>query len=90
MTQLYYIEFSDGTGLYMNSDEFDDFARALALLSVHYTAIVVDEPMYAIHWYDYIDDEWSIIWCSPETYDEQIYEIECSDVEHYVEAYNIK
>ena len=89
MIQLYYVEFNDGEGLYMNELEYDDFARAMELLSVEYTATVIDEPMYAIHWYDYIDEEWDIIWCSPETFDEEMCRVQEAEVEWHVETYNM-
>ena len=87
--QLYLVEFKkDNCTIYVKEDEYDDFARAMALLSLEYTATVVTEPMYAIHWYDNINDEWSIIWCTEDEYKEELEEINNYEVEYYIEKYN--
>ncbi len=87
--QLYYVEFNDGEGLYVKQDEYDDFARAMALLSVEYTVTVVTEPIYAIHWYDYIDDEWTIEWCAEDNFDDMMTKIISAEVQYEVEAFNV-
>jgi hypothetical protein len=88
--QLYNIEFkNDGYSIYVKEDEYDDFARAMALLSLEYTATVITEPMYAIHWYDNIDDEWIISWCTNENYNDTLAKILVADVEHEIETFNI-
>ena len=86
--QLYYVEFEDGNGLYVKEDEYDEFARAMELLSVKYTAIVVEDKMYAIHWFDYIDDEWSIIWCTKDEFDSVLIDVKDAEVEYSIEEYN--
>ncbi len=86
--ELYYVEFEDGCGLYVKEDEYDDFARAMALLSVKYTAIVVEDKMYSIHWFDYIDDEWSVIWCTEDEYNNILNDVIKSEVEYYTVEYN--
>lgn len=85
--KLYYIEFSDGYGFYMNELEYNDFARAMILLSVEYTAEEVTEPMYAIQWYDYIDEDWIVEWCTPEEIDDMIQKIKAAEVEYYIDYY---
>lgn len=88
--QLYLVEFkNDGYGIYVKEDEYDDFARAMALLSLEYTATIVTEPMYAIHWYDHIDDEWIINWCTNEDYNDTLAKILVADVEYEIETFNI-
>lgn len=88
--QLFYVEFkNDGYSIYVKEDEYDDFARSMALLSLEYTATVVTEPMYAIHWHDYIDDEWIISWCTNEDFDDTLTRILIADVEYEVETFNI-
>jgi len=87
--QLFYVEFEDGNGLYVKEDEYDDFSKAMTLLSIKHTTFVVTEPMYAIHWFDYIDDEWSIIWCTKDTYDETMAQVLESEVEYEVETFNM-
>ncbi len=87
--QLYYVEFKDESGIYVREDEYDDFARAMALLSIEYTAVVVTEPMYAIHWYDYIDDEWDIEWCTEDEFDDMMTRIIIAEVEWHVETFNM-
>jgi hypothetical protein len=87
--QLYLVEFkNDGYSIYVKEDEYDDFARAMALLSLEYTATVVIEPMYAIHWYDYIDDEWSIIWCTEDEFERNLEDVKNAEVEYYIKEYN--
>ena len=87
--QLYYVEFEDGCGGYIKEDEYDDFVKAMTLLSVKYTAVIVTEPIYAIHWYDYIDDEWSIIWCTQDNYESNIKDLIEAEVQYEVEAFNV-
>ena len=87
--QLYHIEFkNDGYSIYVKEDEYDDFARAMALLSLEYIAIVVTEPMYAIHWFDYINDEWSIVWCTEDEFERNLEDVKNAKVEYYIEEYN--
>ncbi len=87
--QLFYVEFEDGNGLYVKEDEYDEFSKAMILLSIKYTTHVVTEPMYAIHWFDYIDDEWSVIWCTPDTYDKTMIQVLGAEVEYNVETFNM-
>lgn len=87
--QLYYVEFKDESGIYVKEDEYDDFAKTMALLSIKYTAVVVTEPMYAIHWYDYIDDEWNIEWCTEDEFDEMMTRIIIAEAEWNVETFNM-
>ena len=88
--QLYLVEFkNDNYTIYVKEDEYDDFARSMALLSLEYTATVVTEPMYAIHWFDYIDDEWVINWCTNEDFDDTLTKILVADVEYEIETFNI-
>ena len=86
--QLYYVEFEDGCGTYVKENEYDDLARAMALLSVKYTAIVVEDKMYAIHWFDYIDDEWAIIWSTEDQFAGYMKDIIEAQVEYHVEVFN--
>ena len=87
--QLYNVEFkNDGYSMYVKEDEYDDFARAMALLSLEYTATVITEPMHSIHWYDYIDDEWSIIWCTEDEFERSLEDVKNAEVEYYIEEYN--
>lgn len=87
--QLYNVEFkNDGYSMYVKEDEYADFARAMALLSLEYTAIVITEPMHSIHWYDYIDDEWNIIWCTEDEFERNLEDVKNAEVEYYIEEYN--
>jgi hypothetical protein len=87
--QLFYVEFKDGNGLYIKEDEYNDFSKAMILLSIEHNTSVVTEPMYAIHWFDYIDDEWSIIWCTEDSYEETMAQVLESEVEYEVETFNM-
>ena len=87
--QLYLVEFkNDNYTIYVKEDEYDDFARAMALLSLEYTAIVVEDKMYSIHWFDYIDDEWNIIWCTEDKFENSLKDVKNAEVEYYIEEYN--
>ena len=87
--QLYHIEFkNDEYSIYVKEDEYDDFARAMTLLSLDYIATIVTKPMHAIHWYDYIDDEWNIIWCTEDEFERNLEDIKNAEVEYYIEEYN--
>lgn len=87
--QLYLVEFkNDNYTIYVKEDEYDDFARAMALLSLEYTAIVVEDKMYSIHWFNYIDDEWNIIWCTEDEFERNLEDVKNAEVEYYIEEYN--
>ena len=87
--QLYLVEFkNDNYTIYVKEDEYDDFARAMALLSLEYTAIVVEDKMYSIHWFDYIDDEWNIIWCTKDEFERNLEDVKNAEVEYNIEEYN--
>ena len=60
----------------------------MELLSVKYTVIVVEDKMYAIHWFDYIDDEWNIIWCTKDEFERNLEDVKNAEVEYYIEEYN--
>ncbi len=88
--QLYYVEFDDGCGGYIKEDEYDDFARAMALLSIHYVTVVITEPMYVIHWYDEIDDEWTVEWlASKDEFNDVMADIIDAGVAYEIETFNI-
>lgn len=87
--QLYLVEFkNDNYTIYVKEDEYDDFARSMALLSLEYTATVVTEPMYSIHWFDNIDDEWNIIWCTKDEFEKELKNVKNAEVEYYIKEYN--
>jgi hypothetical protein len=44
--------------------------------------------MYRITWHDYIDEEWTDIWCTEEEYEEQMNLVKEAEVEYEVTEYN--
>lgn len=87
--KLYYIMFEDGLETYLKEEDIDEFTLALSLLNVQYTIEEVVEPIYAIKWFDYIDDEWITFWCTPDVYEETLKKVIEAEVEYYIEEFNI-
>ena len=83
-----------GKTIFCNCDDpyesnfFKYFAMNFNYLGLKYKAILIEDKMYAIHWFDYIDDEWSIVWCTEDKFERSLEDVKDAEVEYYIKEYN--
>ena len=85
---LYNIIFENGFDLFVEYLELVDALKAFNYLNLKYKAILIEDKMYAIHWFDYINDEWSIIWCTKDKFERSLNNVKNAEVEYYIKEYN--
>ena len=85
---LYNIIFENGFDLFVEYLELVDALKAFNYLNLKYKAILIEDKMYAIHWFDYIDDEWSIVWCTEDKFERSLKDVKDAEVEYYIKEYN--
>lgn len=83
--KLYYGE--DGY-VYVTEEEYDSMKAVFNYLNVPYKVVLVEEKMYRIEWYDYIDEEWKDIWCNEDDYPNMLKEVKLAEVEYEVVEFN--
>ena len=79
---LYNIIFENGIEVFVEYLELVDALKAFNYLNLKYKAILIEDKMYAIHWFDYIDDEWSIVWCTEEKFERSLINVKNAEVEY--------
>jgi hypothetical protein len=85
---LYNIIFEDGTDIFVEYLELIDTIKVFNYLGLNYKAHLIEDKMYAIHWFDYIDDEWSILWCTEDKFKRSLEDVKDAEVEYYIKEYN--
>ena len=86
---LYLVHIATGNKLYMTLEEYKELKQAMDYLGIKVTAELIEEKMYRIQWFDYIDEEWSDLWCTnEENYMVTIEEVREAEVEYRVKIYN--
>ena len=85
---LYNIIFENGIEVFVEYLELVDALKAFNYLNLKYKAILIEDKMYAIHWFDYIDDEWSIVWCTEDKFERSLEDIKDAEVEYFIKEYN--
>lgn len=85
---LYNIIFENGIEVFVEYLELVDALKAFNYLNLKYKAILIEDKMYAIHWFDYIDDEWSIVWCTEDKFERSLEDVKNAEVEYYIKEYN--
>lgn len=85
---LYNIIFESGIEVYVEYLELADALKAFNYLGLKYKAILIEDKIYAIHWFDYIDDEWSIIWCTEDKFERKLEDVKNAEVEYFIKEYN--
>ena len=81
---LYNLIFEDGTDILVEYLELADALKAFNYLGLKYRAILIEDKMYAIHWFDYINDERSIIWCTKDKFERSLNNVKNAEVEYYI------
>ncbi len=74
--------------MYITQEDLEETVETLKYLNVAHEVYVVQEKMYRITWYDYIDEEWDDIWCTPEEYEEKLELVLKAGVEYEVTEFN--
>lgn len=85
---LYLVNIATGHKLYMTEEEYKELKQAMDYLGIKVTAELVEEKMYRIQWFDYIDEEWTDIWCTEETVTEGLNAVKLAEVEYKLIEYN--
>ena len=85
---LYNIVFEDGANIFVEYLELIDAIKAFNYLGLNYKAHLIEDKMYAIHWFDYIDDEWSIVWCTEDKFKRSLEDVKDAEVEYFIKEYN--
>lgn len=85
---LYLVTLGTGNRLYVTEEEYLEIKKALEYLGIKVSAEIVQDKMYRIQWYDYIDDEWTDIWCTEEDVVEKLEIVKLAEVEYNVTEFN--
>ena len=88
MNKLFSVKLINGDLIYMEHEEYSEMKKVFELLGTTYQAEVVTSKTYRIDWYNYMDEEWDIIWCSKDEFESTISEVIRAEVEFYVTEYN--
>lgn len=74
--------------IYCRADEYYRTLEPLNYLGIEHTDYIVEDKIYCITWYDYIDEDWKDIWCYENEYEEQMNIIREAEVEYEIEEFN--
>lgn len=74
--------------VYITEETLEETIEALKVLNIAYEVYIIEDKVYRITWYDYIDDAWQEIWCTPEEYEEKMALILEAEVEYRVTEFN--
>lgn len=74
--------------MYITQEDLESTKDALRCLNIAFEVYEVQDKMYRITWHDYIDEEWTDIWCTEEEYEEQMNLVKEAEVEYEVTEYN--
>lgn len=85
---LYLVSLGTGNKLYATEDEYQEIKKALEYLGIKVSAEIVQDKMYRIQWYDYIDEEWTDIWCTEDNVADGLNAVKLAEVEYKLTEYN--
>lgn len=85
---LYKVTMPDESIVLVKEEEFIELKEALEYMNLTYKAVVVEDKMYCIHWFDYIDNVWATEWKTEEAFQPFLREIIDAEVEYFVEEFN--
>ena len=74
--------------MYITQEDLEETIKTLKYLNVAYEVYIVQDKMYRITWYDYIDEEWTDIWCTLDEYEETLPKVIEAGVEYKVTEFN--
>ena len=85
---LYLVSLGTGNKLFATEDEYQEIKKSLEYLGIKVSAEIVQEKMYRIQWFDYIDEEWTDIWCTEDNVADGLNAVKLSEVEYKLTEYN--
>ena len=74
--------------MYITQEDLESTKDALRCLNIAFEVYEVKDKMYRITWYDYIDEEWTDIWCTSDEYEETLPKVIEAGVKYKVTEYN--
>ena len=74
--------------MYITQEDLESTKDALRCLNIAFEVYEVHDKMYRITWHDYIDEEWTDIWCTSDEYEETLPKVIEAGVEYEVTEYN--
>ena len=74
--------------MYITQETLDETIEALKVLNIAHEVYIIEDKVYRITWFDYIDENWNEIWCTPEEYEEKMALILEAEVEYKVTEFN--
>ena len=74
--------------MYITQEDLEETIEALKVLNLAYEVYIIEDKVYRITWFDYIDEEWNEIWCTPEEYEEKITKVIEAGVQYKVTEFN--
>jgi hypothetical protein len=85
---LYQVIMPDNSVVILFEEEFPELKEALEYMGLDYQASIVEQKMYCISWFDYIDEVSRITWCTEDDYKEKLQEFIDAEIEYEVTEYN--
>lgn len=85
---LYLVSLGTGNKLFATEDEYQEIKKSLEYLGIKVSAEIVQEKMYRIQWFDYIDEEWTDIWCTEDNVADGLNAVKLAEVEYKLTEYN--
>lgn len=85
---LFKLYYGEEGFVYVTEEEYESMRTVFNYLNVPYKVTLVQEKMYRITWYDYIDEEWKDIWRTEEDFKETLDEVIKAEVEYEVVEFN--
>ena len=74
--------------MYITQETLEETIEALKVLNIAHEVYIIEDKVYRITWFDYIDENWNEIWCTPEEYEEKMALILEAEVEYKVTEFN--
>lgn len=74
--------------MYITQETLEETIEALKVLNIAHEVYIIENKVYRITWYDYIDENWCEIWCTPEEYEEKLALVLEAEVEYKVTEFN--
>ena len=74
--------------MYITQEDLEETIETLKYLNIAYEVYIVQDKVYRITWYDYIDEEWTDIWCTSDEYEETLPKVIEAGVEYKVTEFN--
>lgn len=74
--------------MYIPQEDLEETIETLNVLNIAHEVYIIEDKIYRITWYDYIDETWNEIWCRPEEFEEKLALVLEAEVEYVINEYN--